>query len=256
VLIVIEHMSAQTNPGIDPLLRRLDSIATLSDQEREALRRLPMQILDIGPDQDVVREGDRPARCCLLLEGVACIYKVTASGRRQISAFQLPGDIPDLLSMHLESLDSSVRTITRCKVAFMWHADLRALCREFPGIGDAFWRSTLIEASIFKEWITNVGQREAYARLAHLLCETFVRASVIDLCDDYSCPFPVTQDDLAAATGMTNVHVNRTLKELRTAGLIEIGRGKLTITDWGKLRQAGEFDPGYLHLSEPEKVPA
>jgi CRP-like cAMP-binding protein len=247
---------SQSNPGIEPLLRRLDSIATLSDAERAALHALPMQVLEIQPHQDVVREGDRPSRCCLLLDGVACIYKVTASGRRQISAFQLPGDIPDLLSMHLESLDSSVGTITRCKVAFMWHTDLRAICRKFPGLADAFWRSTLIEASIFKEWITNVGQRGAYTRLAHLLCETFVRASVVDLRDGDSCPFPLTQDDLAAATGMTNVHVNRTLKELRAAGLVEIGRGKLTVPDWPGLKEAGEFDAAYLHLRTLEKVPA
>jgi CRP-like cAMP-binding protein len=158
--------------------------------------------------------------------------------------------------MHLESLDSSVGTVTRCKVAFMWHADLKALCRRFPGIADALWRSTLIDASIFKEWITNVGQRDAFSRLAHLLCETIMRARAIGLAEVQSCPFPITQEDLAAATGMSAVHVNRTLKELRAAGLVEVGGSKLTIRDWERLREAGEFDPGYLHLRPLEQAAA
>ena len=249
-------MSSQTNSAHAPLLRRLQSIAELSDEERDALRGLKMQVLEIEADQDVVREGDRPSRCCLILEGVGCIYKVTARGKRQISAFQLPGDIPDLLSMHLESLDSSVGTITRCKVAFMWHTDLRALCERFPGIANALWRSTLIDASIFKEWITNVGQRDAFSRLAHLLCETVARARAIGLVEGQSCPFPITQEDLAAATGMTAVHVNRTLRELRAAGLVELGRSKLTVPDWDKLTEAGEFNPAYLHLKHPEQAAA
>jgi CRP-like cAMP-binding protein len=249
-------MSPQIESGHDALIKRLDSIARLTDEDRAALRTLPLQVLEVAPDQDVVREGDRPSRCCLILEGVACIYKVTARGKRQISAFQLPGDIPDLLSMHLETLDSSVGTITRCKVAFMWHADLRALCRDFPGLADALWRTTLIDASIFKEWITNVGQREAYSRLAHLLCETMVRARAIGLAQDHTCPFPVTQEDLAAATGMTPVHVNRILKELRADGLVELRASKLTVPDWEKLKEVGEFDPGYLHLKHPEALAA
>jgi CRP-like cAMP-binding protein len=231
-----------------PLLKRLESIASLSGEERDAIRALPMQVLDIEPHQDVVREGDRPSRCCLILEGLACVYKVTHRGKRQIHAFQHPGDIPDLLSLHLEALDSSVGTITRCKAAFIWHTDLRALCRQFPSIAEVLWRMTLIDASIFKEWITNVGQREAYSRLAHLFCETFVRLRAIGRAEGHSCEFPITQEALAAATGMTAVHVSRTLKELRAAGLVEIGQNRLTVPDWDKLAAAGEFDPGYLHL--------
>jgi CRP-like cAMP-binding protein len=247
-------MSKTTPSDNHPLLQRLASIASLSIEEQEAIRVLPMQVLEIGPHQDIVREGDRPSRCCLILEGMACVYKVTQRGKRQISAFQHPGDIPDLLSLHLESLDSNVGTITRCKVAFIWHTDLRALCQKFPGITEVLWRTTLIDASIFKEWITNVGQRDAYSRLAHLLCETLVRLKAVGLAEGHSCEFPMTQEDLAAATGITSVHLNRTLKELRAAGLVEIGRNRLTVPDWIKLKQAGEFDPGYLHLKRPEQI--
>jgi CRP-like cAMP-binding protein len=249
-------MGEPTNSDHHPLLRRLDSVASLSEEERDAIQALPMQVLEVGPHQDVVREGDRPNRCCLILEGLACVYKVTHRGRRQIHAFQHPGDIPDLLSLHLDSLDSSVGTITRCKVAFIWHKDLRALCRQHPGIAEILWRTTLIDASIFKEWITNVGQRDAYSRLAHLFCETFVRLRAIGQAEGHSCEFPITQEDLAAAAGITAVHANRTLKELRANGLVDFGRSTLTITDFDRLQKVGEFDPGYLHLRDPGKMAA
>src|ERR671913_2568487 len=148
-------MHSSFSLGHSPLIRKLESIFTLTDYERQALETLPMQVTVIKADQDIVREGDHPSRCCLILDGFACTYKVTAEGRRQIVAFSLPGDIADLQSLHLNVLDNSVATITSCGVGFITHEVLRDLCTAYPRIAAALWRDTLVDASIFREWMTN-----------------------------------------------------------------------------------------------------
>ncbi|MDP8918632.1 MAG: Crp/Fnr family transcriptional regulator, partial [Pseudomonadota bacterium] len=163
-----------TNHKYNPLVRKLESIFTLTDDERQALEHLPMQITAIRADQDIVREGDQPSRCCLILSGFACTYKVTAQGKRQIVSFNIPGDVPDLQSLHLKVLDNSVSTMSPCNVGFIAHEVLRDLCARYPRITAAFWRETLIDASIFREWVMNVGQREGSTRMAHVLCEVLV----------------------------------------------------------------------------------
>jgi CRP-like cAMP-binding protein len=243
-------MSPLENSSTDTLMRKLLSVFTLSDEEGEAIRRLPLQLADIKADQDIVREGDSPSRCCILIEGFASIHKVTGEGRRQIMAFQIAGDVPDLQSLHLTYLDSSIGTLSRCKVGFVRHEALRELCRTYPRIGDALWRTTLIDASIFREWIANVGQRPAYARLAHVLCETYARMKAMGLAEGDSCDFLITQQELAEATGMSSVHVNRTIQDLREAKLIRLTTSRLTILDWDALVAAGDFSAEYLHLKD------
>jgi CRP-like cAMP-binding protein len=232
----------------NPMIRKIESIFTLTDDERQALQQLPMQVVSIKADQDVVREGDRPSRSCLILSGFACTYKVTSAGKRQIVSFNLPGDIPDLQSLHLKILDNSVSTISPCSVGFIAHDALRDLCSRYPRITSAFWRETLIDAAIFREWVLNVGRREAYTRMAHVLCELLVRLRAVGLTKDYSCELPITQAEFADALGVTNVHVNRVVQQLRADGLIELSGDRLNILDWEKLKQAGEFDSTYLHL--------
>jgi CRP-like cAMP-binding protein len=185
-------LAATHNPIPQPLIRKLESIFTLSDQEREILINLPMQVMDLRADQDIVREGDRPSRSCLLLEGFACTYKMTGDGERQIMAFYISGDIPDLQSLHLRVLDTSLSTITPCKVGFIQHETLHDLCERFPRIASALWRETLIDASIFREWITNVGRRDGTSRMAHILCELVVRLRAIGLAQDHTCDLPIT----------------------------------------------------------------
>jgi CRP-like cAMP-binding protein len=231
-----------------PVIRKLESILKLTDEERSAVLRLPIQVAALKADQDIVREGDVPSRCFAVLEGFACTFKLTGQGKRQILAFHIPGDIPDLQSLHVDVLDFSIGTITPCTVAFIQHVALHALCERQPRIAAAFWRETLIDASIFREWVTNVGRRQAYARLAHLLCEQVVRLTAVGLAQDHRCSLPMTQTELADATGMTTVHVNRTLQELRGNGLIELRGSSLQVLDWDRLREAGDFDPRYLHL--------
>jgi CRP-like cAMP-binding protein len=195
-----------------------------------------------------VRVGDRPSRSCLILSGLTCTYKLTGDGKRQIQAFNIPGDIPDLQSLHLEVLDNSLGTITPCSVGFITHEALNTLFERHYRIARAFWRETLIDGAIFREWMTSIGQREAYPRIAHLMCEMMVRLRAVGLADGYSCKWPITQTEIGDALGITPVHVNRVLKEMRADGLIELKGERLTIPDWDKLKEAGDFEPTYLHL--------
>ena len=236
------------HPKYNPMIHRIESVFTLTDTERQALENLPMQMATIRDNQDIVRMGDAPSRSCLLLSGFACTYKVTVQGKRQIVSFSIPGDIPDLQSLHLKILDNSVSTISPCTVGFITHDDLHDLCTRYPRITAALWRGTLIEASIFREWVMNVGRREAYQRLAHVLCELLTRLRAVDLVEDHACDLPITQGEFADAIGVTTVHVNRVVQQMRAEGLIELNGERLNIPDWEKLKQAGEFDPTYLHL--------
>jgi CRP-like cAMP-binding protein len=211
---------------------------------------MPMQIEIIRADQDIVREGDRPTRCCLLLEGYAATYKMTPSGKRQIVAFHIGGDIPDLQSAQLEVLDTSLGTLTRAKVAFIRHEAINDACERHFRLARALWRQTLIDAAIFREWVVNVGRREALNALAHVMCEFVLRMRSMGLADGSDCELPMTQAELGDALGISTVHVNRTLQELRAAGLIRLQGARLTVLDWEGLKAVGEFDPTYLHLSK------
>jgi CRP-like cAMP-binding protein len=173
---------------------------------------------------------------------------MTAQGKRQIVSFAIAGDIPDLQSLHLKVLDNSISTISQCRVGFITHEDLRGICTRYPRLAAAFWRETLIDASIFREWVMNVGRRDGSNRMAHLLCELLVRLRAVDLVEDHVCDLPITQGEFADALGFTNVHVNRVLQQMRAEGLIETKGTQLKVPDWDRLKQVGEFDPTYLHL--------
>jgi len=233
-----------------PLVRKLESIVSLTEDEKRALADLPMQVMTLRGDQDIVREGDRPSRCCLFLEGIGCTYKVTADGRRQIVAFNIPGSIPDLQSLHLETLDTSVSTLEPCTVGFIRHEAVQDLCDRYPRIAAAFWRKALIDAAVYREWVINIGQRDAYKRMVHLLCEMVVRLNAVGLASENTCELPITQSELGDALGITTVHVNRVLKQIRADDLVRTKGTVLTIPDWEALKQAGDFNPNYLHLRE------
>ncbi len=245
-------MAAPSDFHDSPMIRKMESAFAVTDDERQALETLPMQLAVIKADQDIVRIGDRPSRCCLILSGFACTYKVTAEGKRQIVSFNLPGDIPDLQSLHLKVLDTSIATISTCRVGFITHEALRDICDRYPRITAAFWREALIDAAIFREWVLNVGRREAYTRMAHVLCELLVRLRAVGLAEDHVCDLPITQGEFADALGVSNVHVNRVLQQMRADGLIETKGTQLKIPDWDRLKQVGEFDPTYLHLESDQ----
>ena len=181
----------------------MDSIHTLDEDDREAINDLPLQINDIRADQDIVREGDRPSRSCFLLSGMAYWYKMTGAGKRQILSFQIPGDLPDMQSIHLSTLDSTLTTLSPCRMAFVQHEPLRDICERRPNVASAFWRMTLIDAAIFREWVANVGSRQAFGRVSHLLCEMVVRLKAVGLTDGMVCDLPITQTELADATGLS-----------------------------------------------------
>ena len=230
-------------------IQKLENGLPFSDEEAAALRDLPMHILNLKGRQDIVRQGDRPSRSCLLVDGFVCAAKLTGDGGRQITSVYVSGDMPDLQSLHLETMDVTFQTLVSSKIGFIPHEAIRAVCARFPRICAALWRSTLIDAAIYREWVANVGQRRAPNRLAHLLCEIVVRSKAASLTTDNACPLPMTQVDLSEALGMSVVHVNRTLLSLRKDGLITLSRRQLVVLDWTRLREIGDFDPSYLHLS-------
>jgi CRP-like cAMP-binding protein len=230
-----------------PLVLKLESITDLTPEETQALLDLPMRVQDVREDQDLVREGDRPSQCCLLLEGFAARYKFTNTGKRQIFAFHTPGDMPDALSLQLKTMDHSLATLTPCKVGFIQHGHLRELLRQHPRLTDVFWRDTLIDAAIFREWMLGIGRRDAKTRVAHLFCEMVCRLRAVGLEKNNTVPLPLTQAEVGDALGLSNVHVNRTLQELRAENLVEWENKALTVLDWRGLAQVGEFDETYLH---------
>src|SRR5687768_13363701 len=184
---------------IDGGIRKLESISELSNADREALRTLPLRIVEMGRGEDATHDGSRPTECCLVIEGFMHRYKMLRDGRRQILAFHIAGDIPDLQSLHLRQFDHSLAATVESTVAFIRLDDVRALIRTRPSIGDLFWRDTLIEAGMFRAWMTSLGRRSAYEHLAALFCELFVRLRAIGLTADQACNLPLTQAELGDA---------------------------------------------------------
>ncbi|MCE8016264.1 Crp/Fnr family transcriptional regulator [Halomonas sp. MCCC 1A17488] len=232
------------------LIRKWESVFSLSEEETQAIRDLPVHTMVFESNQDIVRIGDCPLHSFLVLKGFASSYKLTTVGDRQIMALHIPGDIPDLQNLYLKRIDCSIVSITPCTIGFFQLEDLRHICKRFPRISAAFWRETLVDASILREWVVNIGRRDAYTRIAHLLCEFLVRLQAVGLVENGTFHFPITQANLADATGISAVHMSRALKALRENGLIQTSRMHLAVPDLERLKEAGEFDPHYLHLEE------
>lgn len=229
------------------MIRKLDTIFPLSDDEKQALMELPIQLVKIDTGKDIVRLGERPQQSCLILKGFTCVYKLSVGGKRQIMALHVPGDIPDLQSLHLEVMDISIATISACTVGFLQHIDILRMCERHPRLTAALWRETLIDASIYREWLLSIGQRNSYARVAHLLCELLIRLRAVGLVENHAFDLPITQEEMADTIGISAVHVSRTFQALRANGLIETTRTRIILPDWERLKEAGEFDPLYLH---------
>jgi CRP-like cAMP-binding protein len=237
---------------LNPLLRKLESVASLSAEEKAAILDLPITVRQMRPDHDIVRERDRPSQCCLVLDGWLCRYKILETGARQIFSFHIAGDIPDLQSLHLKTMDHNLGTLVPSTVAFIQHDSVRALAKDFPHVCNVLWRDTLIDAAIFREWMVGMGRRNAPSRIAHLICELFTKLRAVGLTRGYTCDFPITQSVMGDALGLSTVHVNRSLMELRGKGLIKLEKQVLTILNWHGLQKEGGFDPLYLHLDVAE----
>jgi CRP-like cAMP-binding protein len=240
----------------DKLIRRLRGIHRLDADDEAAIHALPLRVAQVPSRHDVVREGERPNRCCIVFEGMTAWYKVTGQGVRQILSLQIAGDIPDLHSLHMGVMDSSLLTISPCTMGFVDHDAMRRLCEQRPQVASALWRSTLIDGAVFREWVTNVGGRKGFERVAHLLCELISRMRVVGLVsEDFTCTVPLTQADISQATGLSTVHVNRALQNLRKKGLIQFEKFVLKVVDWDGLQEHGDFDPTYLNLIERNTPP-
>ncbi len=230
------------------LINKLEHFTRLSEADKDALKGLIRRVRLFEAGTDIIREGERPEHVNLFLAGWAYRYKQLEDGRRQIVAFFVPGDLCDLHVFVLREMDHAIGAITPVRLAQVPREMLIGLMDRHPRVTRALWWETLVDAAIQREWTFNLGRRTALERLAHLLCELFIRLRATGLTDGDSCAFPVTQVELADATGLTNVHVNRTLREMRTSGLIVLKGRQLTIPHLAALQKAALFNPNYLHL--------
>jgi CRP-like cAMP-binding protein len=239
---------ASSNYPFGAMARRLGGPRPLPATDRDAIQGLPFNVRSIEASQDIVYEGGPSTHCCVILDGWTCCYQLLTEGRRQILSFHVPGDLPDLQSLYLIGPDFGMAAVTRTSVAFVPHAELQKLADQSTDISRALWREALVAAATHRAWITSLGRRDARQRLAHLICELYLRLETVGLAGDHSMPMPLRQPDLADALGLTSVHVNRTLKGMRAERLIDLHSRRLTIHDWDALRIAADFDPLYLHL--------
>ena len=234
--------------GIELGLEKLRARDLLPPEEEQVLREAVSEVRELPRDRTIVRAGTVLHESILLLDGFACRYKDLSEGQRQIMELHVPGDFLDLHGFLLKQLDHHVGSMTPVRFALVPHERLRAITESHPHLARMLWFSTLLDAAIHRERILSIGRRSAAARIAHLFCEIYVRLDVIGLADGGSYRFPLTQSELADASGLTSVHVNRMLKRLRTDGLLTFRGGEVTIHDWERLQHVAEFDPAYLHL--------
>ncbi len=235
---------------LETCVRRLRLHSPLSDADARLFKALPFKLSKLSPNSQPVREGDPTTSCMILVSGYMHRFRLTESGDRQIMAIYVPGDPIDFDRLYLPVADDSLQTIRETVVARVYQSDLRELMARRPAIAEAVIRLLLVDSSIFREWTLNVGRRDARARIAHLFAEIAVRLDAQG-CDLARVPLPLTQDHIADATGLTPVHVNRTLKTLRAEGCIErLAGGLVVIPDLDALKAVGGFDGRYLHLVE------
>lgn len=235
------------------LVRRLEQHAALGPSDREAILALPHTLRTLDPSSYMIREGDRPVQCAVLVSGFAYRQKLTGDGQRQIVALHIPGEPLDFQNLFLDESDHSVQTLTRAELAFIQRSDIQKLARAVPAVGHAILVMILVEASVFREWVLNVGRRDARTRMAHVLCEFAIRLDAQGLSEDHGYELPMTQEQFADAVGLTAVHVNRTLKTLEAEGLIVRNRRHVSFPDWERLREVGDFNQRYLHL-QPQRA--
>jgi CRP-like cAMP-binding protein len=234
---------------LDLLIRKLGTHAVLSDRDRQAILDLPYSRRELEGGTYLVREGDPPSRCGVLISGFAYRQKHTGDGQRQIVGLHIPGEAVDFQNLYLDVSDHSVQMLTRGQVAFVSRADFQALIRDHAGVASAILVNVLVEGSIFREWVVNVGRRDARTRMAHLLCEFAIRMEAQGLAGPEGFELPITQEQLADAVGLTPVHVNRTLKALEAAGLITRNKRSISIPAWDRMREMADFNQRYLHLA-------
>jgi CRP-like cAMP-binding protein len=230
------------------LLQALELRDTLTAEERQAVLCAASSEIDFQAGQDIVKEGVRPKACSLVVGGLAARYIVLAGGGRQFTALHVPGDFVDLQSLLLKKVDHAVMALAPTRIARVEHAALRQITVDFPHLARLLWLMTLVDGAIHREWILSMGRRHAPARLAHLICELFMRLQAVGKADGLRFSLPLTQAQTGDVLGISAVHLNRTLQELRREGLISWQGQAVAIKDWQRLQALAEFDPAYLSL--------
>lgn len=229
----------------NPFVRKLKNLVDLSADDIASLEAVTAHPRTYAAKQDMIREGDRPGPVFVMLEGWACRYKILPSGSRQITAFMVPGDACDLHVGMLSEMDHSLQAITNTKVALIAGDEMEAMMTERPNIARAMYKAQLIDEGTLRSWIVSMGRRSSAERVAHLMCELYLRAPSTGSFNEIA--LPISQVVLADALGMTPVHVNRVLRRLREAGAMSLQRGALIILDPVRLVQIAGFDENYLH---------
>lgn len=228
-------------------IRKMATFGSFTPEEQEALRRISAHTEQRTRGKDLVRQGDRSNSVQLLLSGWGFRYKVLKDGSRQIVGYLLPGDICDLHGTVLDRMDHSVGLLTDAEIVPVPSGEMLDLLERHRPIERALWRAALVDEAILREWLANIGQRDAFSRIAHHICELWHRMLRIGLVSEGNeFHLPLTQEELGDALGLTSVHVNRTVKRLREQGLIQIEHKRLTVLDAMRLINVTNFDPTYL----------
>lgn len=240
-------MSKVTVSPLAGMVNKFAGRSSMSPGDRAGLCGLPYtsRLFDAG--RYLVREGDSPDHCNILVSGLTCRHKITGDGLRQIVAINVPGEVIDLQMLYLKIADHSVQTLGQCEVVTVSRDLFRKLADERPSIAYAIFAMILTEASISSEWILNIGRRNARTRIAHLFCELAARMDKPDIAPGQTYKLPMTQEQLGDAIGLTAVHVNRMIKELTKDGLVVISKHTITIPNWDKLAAVADFNSRYLH---------
>lgn len=228
-------------------VEKLAGYGFLAPADREMLAAACQNVRTLPARHDLIREGDEPGPVFVMLAGWGCRYKLLRDGSRQILAFLLPGDFCDLHVGILREMDHSIATLTRAEVAIIPRERMEELGEARPMIMRAFWWAQLVDEGVLRAWIVSMGRRNSLERVAHLICELYLRMRNIGLAGNDRCEMPLTQVVLADALGLTPIHINRVLRKLREDGVMELGGGKLIISDPEKLARIAGFDDNYLH---------
>jgi CRP-like cAMP-binding protein len=231
----------------NPFVKKMSGLADLNASDVTALEKATAHPRRFAAKKDLIREGDETGPMFVVLEGWICRYKILPSGARQIMAFLMPGDACDLHIKLLAEMDHSIQAITPAKVATVTRDEMQTMMNEYPNIARAMYIGQLVDEGVMRAWIVSMGRRSSIERVAHLICELYLRARNIGLTHEDEFALPLSQLVLADALGMTPVHINRVLKELRLTGAMALKRGSVTILDPVKLVQIAGFDENYLH---------
>ena len=242
-----------TTPN-EVLAGKLKEHSRLSAEDVAELGRLSYQRRHLEPNEDLIRQGDKPDVAALVVSGMVGRYHLLRSGRRQYLSFHMRGDLPDAQSLFLDRMDHAVCAIGEAEMVLIPHVQVREMFERRPMVGFAIWRETLIDAAIFREAITNNSSRSTRARMAHLFCEIYYRARASGLVSGDSCDLLLSQTQIGETLGIAIATVSRTLQALRRARLIEFKAGRLTIRDWNRLKIQGDFNPEYLHLKRAVRI--